>query len=128
MTFRQSGRFLSMLRQTYEKTTTWLVTSYTSHNGCHLPRTKPLKIKALKEKMVQLHTQTLISQQSQQVGAYRTAVYTTKIILALARVSKQQSQPFMVRVEIYIAESRAGKQVNPRSGTHLWVQVSVNAH
>lgn len=41
-----------------------------------------------------------------QVGAYRAAVYTTKIILALARGSKQQSQPFMVRVEINIAESR----------------------
>lgn len=42
-----------------------------------------------------------------QVGAHRAAVYTTKIMLALARVSKQQSQPFMVRVEINIAQSRA---------------------
>ncbi len=41
-----------------------------------------------------------------QVGAYRAAVYTTKIILALAGVSKQQSKPFMVRVGINIAESR----------------------
>lgn len=42
-----------------------------------------------------------------QVGAYRAAVYTTKIMLALARVSLQQSQPFMVRVEINIAEGIA---------------------
>lgn len=63
-----------------------------------------------------------------QVGAYSTVVYTTKIILALARVSKQQSQPFMVRVEINIAESRAGGQVNSHSAIHLWVQVSANEH
>lgn len=42
-----------------------------------------------------------------QVGEYRAAVYTTKIMLALNGVSKQQSQPFMVRVEINIAESKA---------------------
>lgn len=41
-----------------------------------------------------------------QVGEYRAAVYTTKIMLALNGVSKQQSQPFMVRVEINIAESK----------------------
>lgn len=42
-----------------------------------------------------------------QVGEYRAAVHTTKIMLALNGVSKQQSQPFMVRVEINIAESKA---------------------
>lgn len=42
-----------------------------------------------------------------QVGEYRAAVYTTKIMLALNGVSEQQSQPFMVRVEINIAESKA---------------------
>lgn len=51
---------------------------------------------------------------NQQVGTYRAAVYTTKIMLALARVSKQQSQPFMVRVEINIAERRVlGGQAAP---------------
>lgn len=56
------------------------------------------------------------------VGVYRAAVYTTKIMLVLARVSKHQSQPFMVRVQIYIAESGAGGQVSSHSTEHLWVQ------
>lgn len=43
-----------------------------------------------------------------QVGAHSAAVYTTKIMLAQARVSKRPSQPFKVRVEINIAGSRAG--------------------
>lgn len=48
--------FLSMLRQTYATTTTWLITSYPCTNSCHLPRTKSLKLQALKEKTAQLHT------------------------------------------------------------------------
>lgn len=72
------------------------------HHSWHLPQAEPLK---LKEMMVH---QKLGIPADLQVGAYRAAVYTTKIMLALARVSKQQSQPFMVRVEINIAESGAG--------------------
>lgn len=77
--------------------------------------------------MVQLHTLlSLISQANPQVGTHTAAVYTTKIMLALVRESKQQSQPFMVRVEINIARSRAGGQVNSHSAKHLWVQVSAS--
>lgn len=42
-----------------------------------------------------------------QVGEDRAAVYTTKIMLALNRVSELQWQPFMVRVRINIAGSKA---------------------
>lgn len=63
-----------------------------------------------------------------QVGEHGAAVYTTKIMLALNGVSELQSQPFMVRVRINIAGSKAlgrgkrGVYVNPSSATHLWVQ------
>lgn len=97
------------------------------HSSCHLPHTKSLKLQALMETMDQLHLKLDIPADLQ-VGAYGAVVYTTKIILALARVSKQQSQPFMVRVEINIAASRAGGQVNSHRATHLWVQVSANEH
>lgn len=68
-----------------------------------------------------------------QVGEDRAAVYTTKIMLALNRVSERQWQPFMVRVRINIAGSKAlragggGREVyvNPSSATHLWVQLSL---
>lgn len=43
-----------------------------------------------------------------QTSVYRAAVYPTKIMQALATLSKQQSQPFMVTVEINIAERKAG--------------------
>lgn len=42
-----------------------------------------------------------------QVGEDGAAVYTTKIMLALHRVSELQSHPFMVRVRINIAGSKA---------------------
>lgn len=42
-----------------------------------------------------------------QVGDDRAAVDTTKIMLALNRVSELQWQPFMVRVRINIAGSKA---------------------
>lgn len=42
-----------------------------------------------------------------QVGEDRAAVYTTKIMLALNRVSELQAHPFMVRVRINIAGSKA---------------------
>lgn len=54
-----------------------------------------------------------------QVGAHSAAVYTTKIRLAQARVSKRQSQPFKVRVEINIAGSRAGGSSGVDRATHL---------
>lgn len=64
-----------------------------------------------------------------QVGEDGAAVYTTKIMLALNRVSELQAHPFMVRVRINIAGSKAlvggggGRgYVNPSSATHLWVQ------
>lgn len=68
-----------------------------------------------------------------QVGEDRATVYTTKIMLALNRVSELQWQPFMVRVRINIAGSKAlggegGREVyvNPSSATHLWVQPSLH--
>lgn len=42
-----------------------------------------------------------------QVGEDGAAVYTTKIMLALNRVSELQAHPFMVRVRINIAGSKA---------------------
>lgn len=62
-----------------------------------------------------------------QVGEDGAAVYTTKIMLALNRVSERQAHPFMVRVRINIVGGKAlgrgvGGYVNPSSATHLWVQ------
>lgn len=46
--------------------------------------------------------------------------HTTKIMLDLARASRQQSQPFMVRVEINIAESREwGASQLPQGNTFM---------
>lgn len=97
--FRQSSTFLAC------SVTTWLITPYACTKAATYPRHKASNSKVSREKVVQLHTKKPDIPANVQVGAYRAAVYTTKIILALTRVSRQQSQPFMVRVEINIAES-----------------------
>lgn len=112
---RAIGHFLSMLTKTYATATTWQPGHILSlHNSCHLPCTQSLKLQAFKGKDGPTPNLKLDIPANLQVGAYRAAVYTTKIILALARVSKQQSQPFMVRVEINIAESRVWGASQPR--------------
>ena len=104
-----------MLRQTYAPATTCVITSYRCTTvAVTLPWTQSPKLQASKEKMVQNSKLKACIPANLQVGAYRAVVYTTKIMLALARVSKQQSQPFMVRVEINIAERRVpGGQAAP---------------
>lgn len=84
---------------------------YSSYN---LPHAQSPKLQASQE--------TLDVPADLQVGVCSTVFYTTKIMLAQPE-SKQQSQPCMVRVEINIAESRAGGQVNSHSASYLWVQV-----
>lgn len=54
-----------------------------------------------------------------QVSAGWAVVYTTKIILALARMSKQQSLPFMESVQINIAESKVESTQLPECNTFM---------
>lgn len=101
-----------MLIETYATITVWLITFYPCAVVATYPTQTP-QTQSFKRKDGPTPNFKLDIPADLQVGAHRAAVYTTKIILALARVSRQQSQPFMVRVEINIAESRAGGQVNP---------------
>lgn len=95
-----------MLTQTYATATTWLITSNPCSTGATYPQHKTSNSKLLKEKRWSNSNLKLDIPANLQAGVCSAAVYTTKIILAPARASKQQSQPFMVRVGINIAESR----------------------
>lgn len=100
-----------MLGETYATSTTWHLTSYPCSDN--LPWKKIPQIPSFKGRDGPIPLLQPDNPENPQVGAYSAAVYTTKIRLALARVSKQQSQPFMVRVGINIAESRTGGVVQP---------------
>ena len=115
----RSRHFLSMLRR--NATTTHPAYHILSlHNCCHLPGQKA-QTPSFKGKDGPTPHLRLDIQANLQVGAYRSAVSTQpKIILALARVSKQQSQPFMVRAEINIAESRVWGGQSAPVGQHIY--------
>lgn len=99
------------------------------HKSCHLPQTQSLKLQGFKGKGGPTPHPKPDIPANLQVGAYRAAVYTTKIILALTRVSRQQSQPFMVRVEINIAESVVWGASQPMDMQHIYVgQVCGDEH
>lgn len=85
------------------------------------PRPESHKLQASKERWSNstLRPTKLDIPAKLQVGAGRAAVHTTKIILALTGMSKQQSRPFMARAQINIAERKVEATQLPQLSTDL---------
>lgn len=120
----------NMLTQTNAAIITGLITSYPCTAVAAYPHTKSLKRQA----QVQLHVKVDIPADLQ-VGAYSAVVYTTEIILALARVSQATVTAFYGEGgDKYSWEQSWGASQLPQCNTFMgagldqWALMSAGKH